>query len=69
MNHKFAERLKELREEKGLSMKLLGGIINVSDAAISNWENGVNEPKLTYLIALAEYFNVTTDYLCGLEDK
>ena len=64
----FAERLRELRNEKGLSMKQLAKAINTTDAAISNWENDINEPKITYLKVIAIYFGVTTDYLLGLEN-
>ena len=64
----FAERLKELRTDKGLSMKQLAKELNITDAAISNWENNINEPKITYLKDIAIYFGVSTDYLLGLED-
>ena len=64
----FGERLRELRQEKGLSAKALSLIIDVSDAAIINWENNVNDIKGEYLARLAQYFGVTTDYLLGLED-
>lgn len=64
----FAERLRELRQEKGLSMKQLAKELNTTDAAISNWENEINEPKISYLKSIAVYFNVSTDYLLGLSD-
>ena len=64
----FAERLRELRTEKGLSMKQLAIALKTTDAAISNWENDINEPKITYLKVIALYFGVTTDYLLGLEN-
>lgn len=64
----FATRLRELRIEKGLSMKQLAKALNTTDAAISNWENGINEPKISYLKSIALYFGVTSDYLLGLED-
>lgn len=64
----FAQRLKELRQEKHLSMKQLAKELNTTDATISNWENEINEPKISYLVAIAQFFNVPTDYLLGLED-
>ena len=64
----FATRLRELRIEKGLSMKQLAKALSTTDAAISNWENGINEPKISYLKSIALYFGVTSDYLLGLED-
>ena len=46
----------------------LAKIINVSKGAISLWENGKREPTLSSLVALAKYFNVSLDYLVGLEE-
>lgn len=65
----FSNRLKELRHEKKLSMKQLAQAIKTTDGAISNWENDVNEPKISYLIRLAIFFGVSADYLLGLEDE
>ena len=65
---KFSERLKQLRTEKGLSDAALGRQIQVSDATISRWENGQSEIKSDQQILLAKFFNVTTDYLLGLEN-
>ncbi len=64
-NTKFGARLHELREEAGLSMMQLAKAIGVSDAAVCKWENGAAEPKVGYIIKLAEYFDCTTDYLTG----
>lgn len=64
----FAERLRDLRVQREMSMKQLAKALNTTDAAISNWENNINEPKITYLRTIAIYFGVTTDYLLGLED-
>ncbi len=64
----FAQRLRELRQEKGLSMKQLAKELGTTDAAISNWENEINEPKISYLRSIAMFFNVSADYLLGLED-
>ena len=64
----FSQRLRELRLDKKLSMKQLAKAINTTDAAVSNWENGINEPKISYLKALALFFNVSSDFLLGLED-
>ena len=65
----FAERLRELRTERKLSMKALAKEIGASDVAINNWENMINEPKITYLFRLAKFFNVSSDYLIGLDDE
>ncbi|MBE7100496.1 MAG: helix-turn-helix transcriptional regulator [Clostridiales bacterium] len=64
----FSERLRELRVESGVGQVELAQAIGVSKGVISLWENALREPKLTNLVALAKYFNVSVDYLVGLED-
>lgn len=68
MANKFPTRLKELREENGLSLKQLAKEIGVTDIAISRWENGHRTPNIDALYSLAIYFKVSADYLLGLED-
>lgn len=58
-------RIKELRNELRLSQKALGAAIGVSQKAIDYWERGVNEPKASYIVLLADFFNVSSDYLLG----
>ena len=65
---KFKERLKELRQEKCLSQKQLAQKIGVSQKAIDFWERGINEPKVSYIFALAQFFKVSSDYLIGLSN-
>ena len=66
--NKFAERLKELREEKELSQVELAKAINISAACINRWEKNLRTPNADSIIALAKFFGVTTDYLLGLKD-
>ena len=66
--NKFSQRLRELRTDRELSMKQLAKAIDTTDAAISNWENGINEPKISYIIKLCKFFDVSSDYLLGLID-
>ena len=68
MKNEFAERLKELRTEKGIGQEKLAADLGVGNGTISLWENGLREPKMSNLILLAQYFGVTVDYLVGLED-
>lgn len=65
---KFAEKLKELREEKGLSQRALAKELSFSQAAIARWENDLQTPNIDVAIIVAKFFKVTTDYLLGLED-
>lgn len=62
-------RLRELRKERGLTLRELGDVINTSNQNISNWEVGRSNPNIEYLIALADYFDVSIDYLVGRSDK
>ncbi|MFQ6724070.1 MAG: helix-turn-helix domain-containing protein [Clostridia bacterium] len=68
VNEIFAERLKELREEKGLSLKELARKIGVSDVAIGRWERKVQIPNIVMLDLIAKYFNVSPNYLLGYEN-
>lgn len=63
-----AERIKELRQEKNLSQSVLAQKIGVSQKAIDYWERGINEPKATYIVRLADFFDISTDYLLGREN-
>ena len=68
MNKKVSQIIKKLRIEKGLSQAQLAKEIGCTQKAIDFWEKDINEPKATYIINLARFFNVTTDYILGLED-
>ena len=65
---KFAERLKELRQEKRLSQRELAKETGFSQPAIARWESKLQIPNIEVAIVFAKYFSVTTDYLLGLEN-
>lgn len=64
----FCDRLKTLRIENKMSQPDLAKLVGVSNGMISFWENGINEPTITNLIKLSQIFEVSTDYILGLED-
>ncbi len=64
----FAERLKDLRTERGLKQSTLAAALATTQRKISYWETGKVEPDLLSLCKLAEYFSVSLDYLVGLKD-
>lgn len=64
----ISARIKQLRTERGISQPDLAKALKVSNGTISFWENGVNEPKATYIIRLCQFFEVSANYLLGLED-
>lgn len=62
-------RIKELRKEKGLRQSELATTLHVSQQAVGSWETGRTVPGADTLNVLADYFNVTTDYLLGRSEK
>jgi transcriptional regulator with XRE-family HTH domain len=61
------ERIKEERGKKGLSQKELGDLFGITQQAVGSWETGKSVPDSITLAKLADYFNVTADYLLGRE--
>lgn len=61
----FSSRLKDLRNSEGLTMLQLADAIGTTKATISNFENAQRNPSLEMLIRLADYFNVSIDFLIG----
>lgn len=66
--NKFQERIKELRQESGVTRAQLAEMLQVSVRLISYWENGERECSFDMLIRIAEFFQTTTDYLLGVTD-
>ena len=64
----FGDNLSLLRKEKNMEQKALAKVLGVSEQTISRWENNVVEPDIKSLIKIANYFDVTTDYLLGRVD-
>jgi len=58
-------RLKELRKKKGISQLRLATELNTTQNTISRYETGEREPGIDELIKIADYFNVSVDYLVG----
>ena len=63
----FKENLKNLRIDAKLGQVELAKKLQVSKGIISLWENGLREPNMSSLIAIATFVNVSIDYLVGLE--
>jgi len=69
MKSKLAERLKQLRARDNISQAKLAEQINVSLSFIAEIEMNRSSVSIELLITLAEFFNVTSDYLIGLETR
>lgn len=64
----FCKKLKELRQEMGLTQKQLAEKLQTSNSAVCDWERGRTQPDLETLLALAKFFKVSVDYLLGNAD-
>lgn len=64
----FAFRLKQLRDEKDISQAALAKSIDIGASTIAMWETGERYPTAQYLDKVANFFDVSTDYLLGRTD-
>ena len=64
----FNTKLKEIRQDKGITQVQLAEKLNVTDAAIRGWENGGKEPSYEMLCQIAKIFDVTIGQLLGVEE-
>ena len=64
----FSVRLKELRKKHNLTQSEFAKQFNISNGAIGNWESGKREPDSETMSRMADYFNVSVDYLLGRTD-
>lgn len=62
-------KIKEIRKAKGLSQRDIEKGISYSQSQIAKWEKNINEPSLTALIELADFFNCSIDYIAGRESE
>ena len=61
-------KIAELRKENGLSQRQLAKEIATSQANLSRWEQGLNEPSIIECWKIADFFDVTIDELCGRKE-
>ena len=57
--------LKNLRERKGMTQREVAHVLHIADSTISHYEKGISVPSTEMRIRLADFYNVTTDYLLG----
>lgn len=65
----FAERLNDLQHEKQLGRQDVFSATGISSTAYHRYVTGEREPTVSALVALANFFKVSTDYLLGLSDN
>jgi len=65
----FADRLKEIRNAKGVTQKAMAEYLGITEQAYQKYEYAMREPNHETTIKLADYFDVSTDYLLGRSDN
>jgi len=65
----FADRLKEIRKAKGVTQKAMAEHLGMTEQAYQKYEYAMREPNHETTIKLADFFDVSTDYLLGRSDK
>lgn len=63
----FPQRLKELRQKRGLIQQEIADLVHVNRVTYTNWEKGKREPSYENLVKLADLFEVSLDWLFGRE--
>ena len=64
----LGQRLKELREERGLTQKEVARLLGLNSVTYLHYEKSQREPPLAVLVEMAKFFDVTTDYLLGVTE-
>ena len=65
----IGQTIRDLRKLKKMSQSELAKVVGVSQTTVTAWETGKAEPSSSAISSLADYFNVTTDYLLGRPEK
>ncbi|MBQ9729108.1 MAG: helix-turn-helix transcriptional regulator [Clostridia bacterium] len=63
------ERLRQLRQEKGLTLREVALALNINLMTYAHYEHGDREPSIGMLKSLCKFYDVTSDYLIGLTDN
>ncbi|MBS6951932.1 MAG: helix-turn-helix domain-containing protein [Clostridium sp.] len=64
----YIKRIRELREDHGLTQTEIAKILNITQRTYSDYETGRTRIPLDSVILLAQYYNVSMDYICGCSD-
>ena len=65
----IADRVKKLREQKGLSQAELARLLGITRSSVNAWEMGISVPSTQYIVDLAGVFDISTDYLLGVDSS
>ncbi len=62
----IADKIKSLREQNGMTQAELAKRLGITRSSVNAWEMGISVPSTQYVVELAEIFDVSTDYLLGV---
>ena len=65
----IAEKVKKLREQKGLSQAELARLLGITRSSVNAWEMGISVPSTQYIVDLAGVFDISTGYLLGVDSS
>ena len=63
-----AAKIKLLRDQRGMTQTELAKRLGITRSSVNAWEMGISVPSTQYIVELAKFFNVSTDYLLGMEE-
>lgn len=66
---KYIKRIRDLREDNDKTQSEIAEILHTSQTMYARYERGANELPIRHLITLAEYYNVSADFILGLTDE
>ena len=62
-----ADRIKALREQQNITQSALAKQLGITRSSVNAWELGISVPSTQYIVELAHIFNISTDYLLGID--
>ena len=65
----IAEKIKSLREKRGLTQSELARRLGITRSSVNAWEMGISVPSTQYIVELANMFGVSSDFLLGIDDR
>ena len=69
MEYKYIKRIRDLREDNDKTQQEIADILGTSQTMYARYERGANELPIRHLIALCQYYKVSSDFILGLDEK
>ena len=69
MNQKYVKIIRDLREDNDFTQQQVADVLGTSQTMYARYERGANELPIRHLVVLAKFYNVSADYILGLDKK